>query len=327
MSRMVNTEFEALMVLASKRCRDEGELLDIRKAFGLASDAHRNVLTHTGEPYILRCIDVARIVLEKVGLGYKSICAALLMDVPGNLYYTLDDIRLGFGDKIAQLVEGLQNINKILSSTNAPASLGKDEESERQAENFKTVLLTLGDDVRVVLIKLADRLQDCRHLDTLPKAKRDRILSETMFIFIPLAHRLGLYSIKSEMENFWLKYEQPQAYTDIMSRIDKDVSARTRDVDEFIAPINDALNEKGYVFEIKKRIKTPYSIWYKMKNKGVPYEQIYDIYAVRIIFDPDSPRTEREQAYAIYSIITRMYTDKPSRTRDWIKQPKSNGYE
>ena len=327
MSRKVNTEFEALMALASKRCRDESELQAIRKAFDLASNAHSNVLTHTGEPYILRSVDVARIVLEKVGLGYKSICAALLMDVPGNLYYTLDDIRLGFGDKIAQLVEGLQNINKILASNNASVSLGKDEESERQAENFKRVLLTLGDDVRVVLIKLADRLQDCRHLDTLPRAKRDRILSETMFIFIPLAHRLGLYSIKSEMENYWLKYEQPQAYTDIMSRIDKDVLARTRDVDEFIAPINAALTEKGYAFEIKKRIKTPCSIWYKMKNKGVPYEQIYDIYAVRIIFDPASPQTEREQAYAIYSIITRMYTDKPSRTRDWIKQPKTNGYE
>ena len=326
MSRNVNTEFEALMALSEKRCRDAGELQAIRKAFEIASDAHRNVLSHTGEPYILRCIDVARIVVEKVGLGYKSICSALLMDVPGNLYYTLDDVRMHFGDKIAQLVEGLQNIKKILASTDAGAA-GEDEESERQAENFKRVLLTLGDDVRVLLIKLADRLQDCRTLGTLPWKKRDKILSETMFIFIPLAHRLGLYSIKSEMENYWLKYEQPAAYQEIMGRIDKDVSERTRDVDDFIAPIKSALSERSYRFEIKKRIKTPYSIWYKMKNKHVPYEQIYDIYAVRIIYDPVSPETEREQAYAIYSIITQMYTDKPSRMRDWIKQPKSNGYE
>ena len=325
MSRNVNTEFESFMVLAGKRCRDDNELQTVRKAFEIALDAHRNVLTHTGEPYILHSLDVARIVVEKVGLGYKSICAALLMDVPGNLYYTIDDIRMRFGDKIAQLVEGLRNINKILDSAEAPA--GEDEQSERQAENFKKVLLSLGDDVRVLLIKMADRLQECRMLDTIPARKRDRVLSETMFIFIPLAHRLGLYSIKSEMENVWLKFEHPQEYKDIMGRIDKDVSKRTQDVDDFIAPITSALNDRGYKFEIKKRIKTPYSIWYKMKNKGVPFEQIYDLYAVRIIFDPQSPGTEREQAYTIYSIVTQMYTDNPSRTRDWIKQPKTNGYE
>ena len=327
MNRDVNTEFQSLMALATKRCQDDNELKAVRKAYEIALDAHRNVLSHTGEPYILTCIDVARIVVEKVGLGYKSICAALLMDVPGNLYYTLDDIRLHFGDKIAQLVEGLQNINKILASTEAPSDAGEDEESERQTENFKKVLLTLGDDVRVLLIKMADRLQECRMLDTMSQKKRDRLLSETMFIFIPLAHRLGLYSIKSEMENYWLKYQHPDEYKDITSRIDKDVSKRTQDVDDFIAPIDRILKERGYTFEIKKRIKTPYSIWYKMQNKRVPYEQIYDLYAVRIIFEPTSPGTEREQAYAIYSIITQLYTDKPSRMRDWIKQPKTNGYE
>lgn len=327
MNRDVNTEYQSLMALAKKRCQDDNELKAVRKAYEIALDAHRNVLSHTGEPYILICIDVARIVVEKVGLGYKSICAALLMDVPGNLYYTLDDIRLHFGDKIAQLVEGLQNINKILASTEAPSDAGEDEESERQTENFKKVLLTLGDDVRVLLIKMADRLQECRMLDTMSQKKRDRLLSETMFIFIPLAHRLGLYSIKSEMENYWLKYQHPDEYKDITSRIDKDVSKRTQDVDDFIAPIDRILKERGYTFEIKKRIKTPYSIWYKMQNKRVPYEQIYDLYAVRIIFEPTSPGTEREQAYAIYSIITQLYTDKPSRMRDWIKQPKTNGYE
>ena len=262
MNRDVNTEFQSLMALATKRCQDDNELKAVRKAYEIALDAHRNVLSHTGEPYILTCIDVARIVVEKVGLGYKSICAALLMDVPGNLYYTLDDIRLHFGDKIAQLVEGLQNINKILASTEAPSDAGEDEESERQTENFKKVLLTLGDDVRVLLIKMADRLQECRMLDTMSQKKRDRLLSETMFIFIPLAHRLGLYSIKSEMENYWLKYQHPDEYKDITSRINKDVSKRTQDVDDFIAEYQSALDEAGYQ-DVLAEFQSQYDAWKK----------------------------------------------------------------
>ena len=314
------------MALVRKRCRDASEVEAVEKAAGIASEAHRNVLTHTGAPFILRSFDVARIVVERVGLGYKSVCAALLMDVPGNLYYTIDDIRLQFGDKIARLVEGLQHINKILES--ADSGVGTDgPDKAQEMENFKLVLLTLGDDVRVLLIKMAERLQLCRVLDSLPRDSQERILSETMHIFIPLAHRLGLYSIKSEMENLWLKYEHPDEYAEIIGRTDKDVAARARDIDEFIWPISDALTQRGCRFEVKKRIKTPYSIWHKMQTKHVPFEQIYDLYAVRIIFDPSSPETEREQAYTIYSIVTQMYTDKPSRTRDWIKHPKTNGYE
>lgn len=314
------------MALVHRRCLDDSEVEAVERAVKMASDAHRNVLMHTGEPYIMRCLDVARIVVEKVGLGYKSVCAALLMDVPGELYYTIDDIRLQFGDKIAQLVEGLQHIGKILES--ADSGLTADAaESGQEMENFKLVLLTLGDDVRVLLIKMAERLQLCRVLDSLPRSRRDRILSETMSIFIPLAHRLGLYSLKSEMENLWLKYEHPDDYAGIIGRTDKDVAARTKDIDDFIAPISAALVERGYSFEVKKRIKTPYSIWHKMRTKRVPFEQIYDLYAVRIIFDPDNPAVEREQAYTVYSIITQMYTDKPGRMRDWIKHPKTNGYE
>ena len=325
-SRNLTDEYESLMALVRRRCRDASEVSAVEKAAQIAEEAHRGVLIHTGEPFILRCYDVARIVVERVGLGYKSVCAALLMDVPGNLYYTVDDIRLQFGEKIAQLVEGLQHINKILESADSPVG-GDVPESGQEMENFKLVLLTLGDDVRVLLIKMAERLQLCRILDTLPASRRDRILTETMYIFIPLAHRLGLYSVKSEMENLWLKYEHPAEYAEITGRTDKDVAARAKDIDEFIAPISEALTQRGCRFEVKKRIKTPYSIWHKMRTKHVPFEQIYDLYAVRIIFDPASPETEREQAYTIYSIVTQMYTDKPGRMRDWIKHPKTNGYE
>lgn len=319
----VRSSFERLLTLARSRCRGEEQIALIKKAFELACEGHRGVRLHSGEPYILHPLAVAEIVVSKVGLGYHSICAALLHDVPGNTQYTVDNIRTLFDDKIARLVEGLVNLEKILRTSPAAAS-----ESE-QAENFKRVLLTMGDDVRVVLIKLADQLQNCRNLDDKTESDRERLLGETMFIFIPLAHRLGLYSIKSELENIWLRYTHPSEYSDIESRIDKDVAQRTRDMDEFIAPISKALEDKGYTFSIKKRIKTPYSIWYKMRNKHVPFEQIYDLYAVRIIFDPltDDPAAEREQAYIIYSIVGQLYRDKPSRMRDWIRQPKSNGYE
>lgn len=327
MEATVRQSFDELMQLAEGRCRNEGETEQIRKAFDLACEAHRNVLLHsTNEPYILHPLEVAKIVVDKIGLGYKSVCAALLHDAVGSNALTLDDIKALFDEKIAQLVEGLQHINSILESSDPAESLSAESV---QAENFKRILLSMGDDVRVVLIQLAIRLQDCRRIDTVPDARKERILSETMSIFIPLAHRLGLYSIKSEMENIWLRCKEPHAYAEIAGCIDKDSASRAKDLDEFIAPIAAAMERKGYRFEIKKRIKTPYSIWYKMKNKHVPFEQIYDLYAVRIIFTPEleDVSAEREQAYIIYSIVTELYRDKPSRLRDWIKQPKSNGYE
>jgi len=187
----------------------------------------------------------------------------------------------------------------------------------------------MGDDVRVVLIKLADRLHNCRTIDSMPEHKRDKILSETMFIFIPLAHRLGLYGVKSEMENIWLKYKEPEAFDEITKNIERVTATRKEEIERFVAPIEDTLRLSGFDFTIKKRVKTPYSIWYKMHTKKVPFDQIYDLYAIRIIYNPkdDSPRSERNEAYLIYSTITNLYSENPGRRRDWITQPKSNGYE
>ena len=198
-----------------------------------------------------------------------------------------------------------------------------------QAENFKRILLTLNDDVRVVLIKLADRLHNCRTIEYMPEHKRDKILSETMYIFIPLAHRLGLYGIKSEMEDIWLRYKEPDAFHDISAKINRNITDKEKQIDEFISPIELALRKAGFNFEIKKRIKTPYSIWNKMNKKHIPFDQIYDLYAVRVIFDPDpsSSETERDQCYHIFSIITGIYRYKADRIRDWVNYPKNNGYE
>lgn len=325
---LINADFKQLMEAAAGRCRDESELALINKAFDFANEAHKNVRRRSGEPYMLHPIAVARIVVENIGLGYKSICAALLHDVVEDTDYTNEDIKHLFGDKIASLVDGLTKIKTVLDNEDQKEDKYYNSES-LQAENFKRILLTLNDDVRVVLIKLADRLHNCRTIEFMPEHKRDKILSETMYIFIPLAHRLGLYEVKSEMENIWLKYKVPDAYYNIVSRIDASVEDKDRSIDEFIAPISESLKEAGFSFEIKKRIKTPYSIWNKMNTKGVEFEQVYDLYAVRIIFTPsaDSKETERDQCYHIFSIITGIYKYQPSRIRDWVKHPKSNGYE
>ena len=318
-------EFDALMEVATRRCKDEHEVETVCKAFEFANQAHKNVRRRSGEPYMLHPIAVAHIVVTEIGLGCKSICAALLHDVVEDTAYTVEDIRNLFGDKIASLVDGLTKIKTVLDNEDFK---GTSTES-LQAENFKRILLTLNDDVRVVLIKLADRLHNCRTIEFMPEHKRDKILSETMFIFIPLAHRLGLYSVKSEMENIWLRYKEPEDYRRISERIKGNIAQRDKDIDDFIEPISQALTQAGYRFTIKKRIKTPYSIWYKMRTKQVPFEQIYDLYAVRIIFDPqdNNVQTERGQAYLIFSTITHLYRENLGRRRDWISQPKSNGYE
>ena len=323
--RRINDAFDALLTVAAQRCKDEGEVETVRKAFEFANQAHKNVRRRSGEPYMLHPIAVARIVVTEIGLGCKSICAALLHDVVEDTNYTVEDIRNLFGDKIASLVDGLTKIKTVLDNEDIK---GKSTES-LQAENFKRILLTLNDDVRVVLIKLADRLHNCRTIEFMPEHKRDKILSETMFIFIPLAHRLGLYTVKSEMENIWLRYKEPEDFRSISERIKGNIAQRDRDIDTFIEPIAQALSQAGYRFKIKKRIKTPYSIWYKMRTKQVPFEQIYDLYAVRIIFEPqeNNIQTERGQAYLIFSTITHLYRENLSRRRDWISQPKSNGYE
>lgn len=325
--RMIDKGYASLMEAARPRLRNEEQVQMVRKAFEFANQAHKNVRRRSGEPYIIHPIEVAKIVVSDIGLGCKSICAALLHDVVEDTGYTVEDIRSLFGDKIASLVDGLTKIKTVLDNEDRKGVTMSTE--SLQAENFKRILLTLNDDVRVALIKLADRLHNCRTIEYMPEHKRDKILSETMFIFIPLAHRLGLYGVKSEMENIWLKYKEPEEYKEITEKINRNIAEREEDIDEFIKPIDEALKAAGYSFTIRKRIKTPYSIWYKMHNKHVPFEQIFDLYAVRIVFTPklDGPQNERDQAYLIFSTITNLYRENVSRRRDWIAQPKNNGYE
>lgn len=324
---MIDKGYASLMEAARPRLRNEEQVQMVRKAFEFANQAHKNVRRRSSEPYIIHPIEVAKIVVSDIGLGCKSICAALLHDVVEDTGYTVEDIRSLFGDKIASLVDGLTKIKTVLDNEDRKGVTMSTE--SLQAENFKRILLTLNDDVRVALIKLADRLHNCRTIEYMPEHKRDKILSETMFIFIPLAHRLGLYGVKSEMENIWLKYKEPEEYKEITEKINRNIAEREEDIDEFIKPIDEALKAAGYSFTIRKRIKTPYSIWYKMHNKHVPFEQIFDLYAVRIVFTPklDGPQTERDQAYLIFSTITNLYRENVSRRRDWIAQPKNNGYE
>ena len=320
---VIARDYADLKEAARKRCANQGELDMVQKAFDFANEAHKGVRRRSGEPYILHPIAVAQIVVSNIGLGYKSICAALLHDVVEDTDYTVDDIRNIFGDKIASLVDGLTKIKTVLDNED------KAKQNSIQAENFKRILLTLNDDVRVVLIKLADRLHNCRTIEFMPEYKRDKILSETMFIFIPLAHRLGLYEVKSEMEDIWLRYKEPQAFNEISEKINRNINDKEKEINEFIRPINEALTAAGFNFEIKKRVKTPYSIWHKMITKGITFEQVYDLYAVRIIFNPNSGSTEseRDQCYHVFSIITGIYRYKSDRIRDWVKHPKNNGYE
>ena len=320
---VIARDYADLKEAARKRCNNQEELDMVQKAFEFANEAHKGVRRRSGEPYILHPIAVAKIVVSNIGLGYKSIIAALLHDVVEDTDYTVDDLKNLFGDKVATLVEGLTKIKTVLDNED------KAVQKSMQAENFKRILLTLNDDVRVVLIKLADRLHNCRTIEFMPDHKRDKILSETMFVFIPLAHRLGLYSVKSEMEDIWLRYKQPEAFNQISELINRNITDKDLAINEFIKPIDEAMKAAGFKYEIRKRVKTPYSIWKKMKTKGVSFDQIFDLYAVRIIFDAEgnTKESEREQCYHVFSLITSIYKYKPDRMRDWVNAPKSNGYE
>ena len=325
---IIDKAWQEFAGFAKERCSNDEEFAVVKKAYEFANEAHKNVRRRSGEPYILHPIAVAQIVVKEISLGYKSMAAALLHDVVEDTEYTVDDIRALFGAKIASLVDGLTKIKTVLDNEDR-TKMTDIETKSLQAENFKRILLTLNDDVRVVLIKLADRLHNCRTIEFMPEHKRDKILSETMYVFIPLAHRLGFYSIKSEMENIWLRFKEPDAYRDIKARTAQNVESTGKLIDDFIAPVERALKADGYIFEIKKRVKTPYSIWHKMVTKHVTFDQVFDLYAVRIIFEPqtDDPVKERKMCYDIYSTITSIYRFQPDRLRDWIKSPKSNGYE
>ena len=325
---VIAREYAELKEAARKRCARPSELDVIQKAFEFAAEAHKNVRRRSGDPYILHSIAVAKIVVSEIGLGYKSIAAALLHDVVEDTDYSISDIRLICGKKIASLVDGMTKIKTVLDNQDKQ-NVDRAYTPSVQAENFKRILLTLNDDVRVVLIKLADRLHNCRTIEYVTDYKRDKILAETMFIFIPLAHRLGLYGVKSEMENIWLRYKEPEAYNDISARISRSMTGRAKEIDDFLQPIRAALLQKHFDIEVKQRVKTPYSIWRKMRTKNIPFDEVYDLYAIRIIFTPhkDATETERDQCYHIFSIITGLYSYRPDRVRDWVKYPKSNGYE
>ena len=322
-NELIEREFESLRLAALKRCASQEEYEGVLKAFDFANEAHKGVRRRSGEPYILHPIAVAKIVVQEIGLGYKSIVTALLHDVVEDTEYTTEDIERLFGAKIASLVDGLTKIKSAIDTKIE----GDISEKSVQAENFKRILLTLNDDVRVILIKLADRLHNLRTIASMPERKQDKILSETMYIFIPLAHRLGLYSIKSEMENIWLKFRQPQEYNDISRRIQEYAQEKGGSIDNFIEPISKLLEGARYKFTITKRIKTPYSVWNKMQTKGIPFEEIYDIFAVRIVFTPKKGSSERKQCWDIYSLISEDYLSNTDRIRDWVSTPKSNGYE
>lgn len=315
-NELIESEFEELKLASLKRCANQAEFEIVLKAFEFAKAAHNGVRRRSGEPYILHPIAVSKIVVKEIGLGYKSIVAALLHDVVEDTEYNTDDIERLFGAKIASLVDGLTKIKSAFDSG-----------TSSQAENFKRILLTLNDDVRVILIKLADRLHNMRTIEFMPEHKQSKILSETMYIFIPLAHRLGLYSIKSELENIWLMHTLPAEYESIQAKISQTVAERGCAMDSFMEPISESLNKAGYKFTVSKRTKSPYSIWRKMNAKSIPFEQIYDLYAVRIIFDAKPDQPERIQCWHIYSLITELYLSKTDRIRDWVSTPKINGYE
>ncbi len=289
----------------------------IAKAFNFARQAHKGVRRLSGEPYIMHPIAVAQIVSEEIGLGSTSICSALLHDVVEDTEYTVEDIENMFGPKVAQIVDGLTKISGGIFG----------EQASAQAENFKKLLLTMSEDIRVILIKIADRLHNMRTLESQPANKQYKIAGETLYLYAPLAHRLGLYRIKSELENLSFRFEHPEEYAAIERRLEETKISRQESFDQFTKPIEKALKEMGLKYQIKQRVKTPYSIWSKMQNKHVTFDEIYDILAARIIFTPTSREDEANECFDIYVALTKIYRSHPDRIRDWVNHPKANGYQ
>ena len=298
------------------RCDEPQDKLIIDKAFKIAYDAHKGMRRRSGEPYIMHPLSVARIVTEDIGLGVKSIVSALLHDVVEDTDITLEDIEHNFGPKITSLIDGLTKTGELFDSN-----------STLQAVNFRKMLLTLSDDVRVILIKLADRLHNMRTLGSMPRDKQIKISSETIYLYAPLAHRLGLYAIKTELEDLSLKYRYPEKYTELAQKVLETAKERQEFIDQFNEPIHEQLAKQNLSFEVSGRPKSIYSIWNKIQTKHVTFEEIYDLFAIRVVFDPIPDIPEKTQCWNIYSIITDIYTPKPERIRDWVSTPKANGYE
>lgn len=287
----------------------------IRKAFDVALEAHKETRRKSGEPYIYHPIAVAHIVVEEMGLDVTSVVAALLHDTVEDTYITLDDIEILFGKKERFLIDGLTKVSGVF-----------DQSSSDQAENFRKMLLTLSDDVRVILIKIADRLHNMRTLGSMPKQKQLKIASETQYMYAPLAHRLGLYNIKTELEDLSLKYKEPEEYSAIFDKLQKSKGVRTRFINQFSEPIKKALDKEHFKYELKGRTKSVFSIWNKIKKQNISFEEVYDLFAIRIILDSKTKR-EKADCWKVYSIVTDFYKPNTERLRDWISNSKANGYE
>ena len=314
--KLVDDAFQRLLnSYLNSRHRKKVDL--ITKAFNFARQAHKGVRRLSGEPYIMHPIAVALIASEEMGLGSTSICSALLHDVVEDTDYTVEDIELMFGAKIAQIVDGLTKISGGIFG----------EQASAQAENFKKLLLTMSDDIRVILIKICDRLHNMRTLESQPANKQYKIAGETLYIYAPLANRLGLNKIKSELENLSFRFEHPEEFDNINRKLE--VTRQQRDLlfEDFTAPIREELDRRGITYELKARVKSPYSIWTKMQNKHVTFDEIYDILAVRIVFTPAKREEEINECFQIYVAISKIYKSHPDRLRDWLNHPKANGYQ
>ena len=315
-NKMIEDAFnEVLKIYLASRHRRKVDI--INKAFNFARQAHKGVRRLSGEPYIMHPIAVARIAVEEMGLGSTSICAALLHDVVEDTDYTVEDISNIFGERIAHIVDGLTKISGGIFGDRASA----------QAENFKKLLLTMSDDIRVILIKICDRLHNMRTLASQPANKQYKIAGETMYIYAPLANRLGLNKIKTELEDLSFKYEHPDEYNYIKNKLADTQAQRDTLFAKFTGPIREALDRMGIQYELKARVKSPYSIWNKMQNKHVTFEEIYDILAVRIIYTPKVRSEEINECFKIYVAISQIYKSHPDRLRDWVNHPKANGYQ
>ncbi len=312
--KMILKEYRALLRSLRKNVTPVEKKM-IREAFELSMEAHKDMRRKSGEPYILHPIAVARIVSDEMGLDATSVVCALLHDVVEDTEVTLEEIERQFNKEVARIVDGLTKISGIF-----------DLNSSLQAENFRKLLLTLNDDIRVILIKLADRLHNMRTLDSLKREKQLKIASETMYLYAPLAHRMGLYAMKTEMEDLSLKFTEPDTYKEIARKLNETKRERTKFIHDFIRPLKEELEKRGFNFDIYGRPKSIYSIFNKIKNKGVPFEEIYDLFAIRIILKSD-PDKEKSDCWGVYSAITDIYHPNPDRLRDWLSNPKANGYE
>ncbi|HEY6063640.1 MAG TPA: RelA/SpoT family protein, partial [Chitinophagaceae bacterium] len=312
--KLILREYRSLLrVLKTKLKPGDKDL--IRTAFEMAADAHKTMRRKSGEPYILHPIAVAKICADEIGLGIRSTICALLHDTVEDTDISLEDVEREFGNEIARIVDGLTKISNVI-----------DVNASKQAENFKKILLTLTDDPRVILIKLADRLHNMRTLDSMKRETQLKISSETVYVYAPLAHRMGLYNLKTEMEDLAMKYMEPDIYKELARKLSETKKERTKFINEFIKPIKEKLEKANINAEVFGRPKSIHSIWNKMKKKGVEFEEVYDLFAIRAILD-SPPEREKEDCWKVYSLITDEYNPSPERLRDWLSNPKSNGYE